>query len=242
MSSCFTIQFGTWRHSCLWTETFKTFLLKEFLVLYHARKQLLVGAAVSTHEEDKLRIEMLVQAGVDVLILVSWSLTTSYSKSLSNKATLFVKKLATLERWPWREGEVNAFIVKVAESPGHIREGGLCWEWPLRVGLLYMHIHETNYSSPTSNINKAVLPVFTKILARWLWGKTRFTCIHSSSTKDFGPIRGMASVRSGHKERCHSGWIISCKDWTHRCPKKLAVWPNSCWCLHLNHITVKAQK
>ena len=36
------------------------------------RKQLLVGAAVSTQESDRKRIEHLVQAGVDFIILVSW--------------------------------------------------------------------------------------------------------------------------------------------------------------------------
>ncbi len=32
---------------------------------------------------------------------------------------------------------MNAFITEMAKLFGHIREDGLCREWPLREGLLY---------------------------------------------------------------------------------------------------------
>ena len=74
-----------------------------------------------------------------IMQVTAWRNQSKGSKeSPSNKATLFVKNLWPYQRGGFqREGEVNAFIVAAPKICGHIREGGLCGEWPLREGPLY---------------------------------------------------------------------------------------------------------
>ncbi len=54
-------------------------------------------------------------------------------QSLSQKATLLARWCGHITDGIWREEKLNAFIEIAPKVLGHIREGGMCWEFPLKV-------------------------------------------------------------------------------------------------------------